>query len=176
MSRERFDMSIYEVEAMSVEFGLNPEDPMYSKVHPEAPSLPDRHHDFKKIPLCLFRRVSSDNTFTNLPSWLFAVLKEKKTESFKDILPLLDRANMTVGIQELAQLGQEDIVVETHDVLDHGENRCSLGVRLDVTNTILDALVRSLLVLCYTRLVQTLVRLPHTIDLVLEVTLFIMNR
>jgi hypothetical protein len=40
----------------------------------------------------------------------------------------------------------------------------------------LDALVRSLLVLCYTRLVQTLVRLPHTIDLVLEVTLFIMNR
>jgi len=62
---------------------------------------------------------------------------------------------VTFGIQELAQLGQEDckdIADESHDLLDHAGNWRVLGVCLDVKNTILDALVRSLLVLSYVEL------------------------
>jgi hypothetical protein len=69
VSRERFDM-IYEAAATSGQFGLNPEDPMYSKVYP-GPPRPGRHQDFKKIPLCLciaasFRRVASGCSFAIL--------------------------------------------------------------------------------------------------------------
>jgi hypothetical protein len=69
ISRERFDM-IYEAAARSGQFGLNPEDPMYSTVYP-GPTRPGRHQDFKRIPLCLlmaasFRRVASGSVFSTL--------------------------------------------------------------------------------------------------------------
>ena len=69
ISRERFDM-IYEAAARSGQFGLNPEDPLYSTVYP-GPTRPGRHQDFKRIPLCLFmaasfRRVASGYVFSTL--------------------------------------------------------------------------------------------------------------
>jgi hypothetical protein len=69
MSRERFDM-IYEVAVTSGQFGLNPEDPMYSTVYPSLPR-PGRHQDLQKISVCLcitssFPRVSSDSSFVSL--------------------------------------------------------------------------------------------------------------
>lgn len=70
VQRDRFDM-IYEAAALSGEFGLNPEEPMYSRVHPDGPSRPGHHQDPKKIPLCLLiaaslRHVASGDTFDSL--------------------------------------------------------------------------------------------------------------
>ncbi len=52
-------------------FGVHPDEPMYSEVHPEGPGRPGKHQDHKRIPLCLMigtsmRRVVSGNTFCSL--------------------------------------------------------------------------------------------------------------
>ena len=50
ISCQRFD-EIYKAVDLSGLFGLYPEEPMYSEVHPEGPGRSDHHQDDKKIPL-----------------------------------------------------------------------------------------------------------------------------
>jgi hypothetical protein len=48
-SAHRHDWS--KVAALSGQFGVYPDEPMYSEVHPEGPGRPDKHQDHKRIPL-----------------------------------------------------------------------------------------------------------------------------
>ena len=59
----------------------------------------------------------------------------------------LFRPDVTIRIQDLVQLGQVDITSESDNLLDDGGYGCVVGVCLDETTTILDALGRSRLVL-----------------------------
>ena len=68
---------------------------------------------------------------------------------------------MTVGIQDRAQVGQSDVEDEPGDRVEHDGNTCLLRVCLDVMDTFLHELVRSLFVLCYVILVHPLLHV-HT--------------
>ncbi len=74
------------------------------------------------------------------------VHKVKKEDRFTDILLLMTRPDVPIRIQELAQLGKEDITCEADNLLDDGGYGCVVGVCLDDTTTILDVLGRSRLV------------------------------
>ncbi len=65
-------------------------------------------------------------------------------------------------------MGQPDVAGELGDRVVHGGNRRLLGVSLDVMDTFLDGLGRSLLVLCDTMLVHPLLGFPRALHLVLE--------
>ncbi len=65
-------------------------------------------------------------------------------------------------------MGQSDVADELGDRVVHGGNRRLLGVSLDVIDTFLDGLGRSLLVLCYTMMVHPLLVFPLALHLVLE--------
>ena len=75
---------------------------------------------------------------------------------------------MVVGIQERAQMGQTDVAGGPGDRVEHDANACLLRVCLDVIDTFLDALVRSLFVLCYVMLVHPLLVIPLVLHLVFE--------
>jgi hypothetical protein len=76
-----------------------------------------------------------------LGAWHLDIHKVKKTDHFKDVLPLLVRPDVSIRIEE--QLGQEDIARQPDNLLDDGGYGRVVGVRLDHTTTILDTLVRS---------------------------------
>ena len=59
----------------------------------------------------------------------------------------IGRGNVTLWIEELLQISQEYLTGQPYDLLGLEGNRSVLGVCLDVKNTILYALVRSLFVL-----------------------------
>ncbi len=65
-------------------------------------------------------------------------------------------------------MGQSDVAGEFGDRVVHGGNRRLLGVSLDVMDTFLDGLGRSLLVLCCTMMVHPLLGFPLPLHLVLE--------
>ncbi len=71
-------------------------------------------------------------------------------------------------------MGQPDVADELGDRVVHGGNRRLLGVSLDVKDTFLDGLGRSLLVLCYAMLVHPLLGFPLALHLVLEPSRFVM--
>ena len=73
-----------------------------------------------------------------------------------DVLFDFARGNVALGIEELVDLGQEDVADQPDDLLGLVGDRCRLGVRLDVLNTILDSPDRCLPVLCHARLGQPL--------------------
>ncbi len=102
-----------------------------------------------------------------LGAWHLDVRKVKKADRFTDVLPLLTRPDVTIRIEELAQLGQEDIACQPHNLLDDGGYGRAVGVRLDDATTILDTLGRSSLVLNDAQLVHPLLRVTHDLDIVL---------
>jgi len=183
---------IYEATARSGQFGLNPDDPIYSTVYSE-PTRPGRHQEIRRVETVLVslkldsvvNRVHGlvDGLLTtgvlrtgadlSLLARTLDVLKVKQTDRFKDILSLLDRANVPVGIQKLAQLRQEDIPGELDNPLVHAGNRRVLCVRLDLNNTIVDGLGRSGLVLGCTHLVHPLVLGQVTLGLELLVVVHV---
>ncbi len=65
-------------------------------------------------------------------------------------------------------MGQSDVVGECGDRVVHGGNHRLLGVSLDVMDTFLDGLGRSLFVLSYGMLVHPLLGFPLVFHLVLE--------
>ncbi len=65
-------------------------------------------------------------------------------------------------------MGQSDVTVELGDRVVHGGNHRLLGVSLDVMDTFLDGLGRSLFVLCYVMLVHPPLGFPLALHLVLE--------
>jgi hypothetical protein len=74
-----------------------------------------------------------------LDAWYLDVGKVKKTDRFTDILLLLARPDVSIRIQELAQLGQEDMTRDPDNLLDDGGYGRTVGVCLDDATTILDA-------------------------------------
>jgi len=83
-----------------------------------------------------------------------------------DVLFDFARGNVALGIEELVDLGQEDVADQPDDFLGLVGDRCRLGVRHDVLNTILDSPDRCLPVLCHARLGQSLFGVPQVADLV----------
>ena len=114
----------------------------------------------------LFPDALSSTSFTG--AYLLLVLEVVQVETFNNVLFDLTRSNMTVGIQECVQVGQSDVVGEPGDGVEHDGNACLLRVCLDVIDTFLDALGRSLCVLCLDMLGHPLLVIPLGLHLVLE--------
>jgi hypothetical protein len=130
ISRQRFDM-IYEAVTLSGLFGVYPDEPIYSEVHPEDPGRPGKHQDHKRIPLCLMigvsmGRVASGNTFCSLGE---EVHSREVLLNVEEALPYSQVALVGGDIEEIENMLFSCFIIHNMNLTD--KDKMDLGHMID---------------------------------------------